>query len=98
MKDLFGLIFRKPAKILLLLTEDKVWYLSNLARESDQSYAYVASVVKFLEDKKIVSCGRKGKKRIVKLTEKGAKIAHAFNEIREEIKEEQAKLQSEVKQ
>jgi len=76
-----SLFKRKPLKILLLLLQDKQWYPSLLARESDQSYVHATKIISLLEGIDIVSSELTGKKRMIKLTEKGEKIARALEEI-----------------
>jgi predicted transcriptional regulator len=81
-KDLKTLIFHtKPVSVLTLLTQEKKWYISELARESKQTYVYATKIVKLLEKNNIVTITREKKKKIVKLTEKGEKIAKMIEEI-----------------
>ena len=76
-----SLFKHKPLKILLLLLQDKQWYSSLLARESGQSYVHATKIIASFEDMEIVSSELAGKKRVIKLTEKGEKIARALEEI-----------------
>ncbi len=71
----------KPAKLLVLLLQDKQWHTSGLARETVQSYVYATKTVQEFEKAGIILISIKGKKRIIKLTEKGEKIARSINEI-----------------
>lgn len=78
----FEILFhKKPAALLTLLLQDKLWYPSALARESGQSYVYATKIVNQFEKDGLIVCTPKGKRRIVKLTEKGDKIARTINEI-----------------
>ena len=81
-KLLTDLLFHmKPTKILLLLLQDKQWHASSLARETVQSYVYATKTIHLFEKAGLVVSSPKGKKRIIKLTEKGEKIAKALNEV-----------------
>ena len=71
----------KPSKLLILLLQDKQWHISALARESNQSYIYATTLIKLFEASGMISINSNGKKRIVKLTEKGEKIARAVQEL-----------------
>jgi predicted transcriptional regulator len=76
-----SLFKHKPLKILLLLLQDKQWYPSLLARETGQSYVHATKILVTLENIDIVSSELAGKKRVIKLTEKGEKIARSLEEI-----------------
>ena len=80
-KKISFLFKHKPLKILLLLLQDKQWYSSLLARESGQSYVHATKIIASFEDMEIISSELAGKKRVIKLTEKGEKIARALEEI-----------------
>ena len=75
------LFHEKTMKLLLLLLEPKQWYISSLAKSSDQSYVNAVNVISILEKDGIVECFRRGKKRVVKLTEKGEKVARLISEL-----------------
>jgi predicted transcriptional regulator len=79
MKRLFFHI--KPVSILILLLQDKKWSISELARESKQTYVYATKVIRALEKNNIVNISKEKKKKIVKLTEKGEKIAKMIDEM-----------------
>jgi predicted transcriptional regulator len=72
----------KPCKILTALKDtDTRWHLSKLAKSTDTTYVYVTRLVSKLEEEGILTVESKGKMRIVKLTEKGMKIANAIDEL-----------------
>ena len=71
----------KPVKILLLLREDKEWYISELARKSGVTYVYTDYVINKLEKAGLIKTDKKGRKVTVKLTEKGLHIASIFEDI-----------------
>lgn len=77
-------IFARPKPCMILVTlkdGDTTWHLSKLAKATDTTYVYVTKLISKLEEENIVSVESKGKKRIVKLTEKGMKIANAISEL-----------------
>ena len=72
----------KPCRIMMLLRDTEgAWHLSKLAKSSDTSYVYVTHLVSELEKEGLVSIESKGKKRIVKLTEKGLAVANIIQEL-----------------
>ncbi|MEM2174531.1 MAG: hypothetical protein QXI58_02770 [Candidatus Micrarchaeia archaeon] len=82
-KDIKLLIFKKPAKILVSLLQDKKWCISDLSKESNQTYVYTTKVIKLFEKSGLVTIEKEKKKKIVKLTLKGEKIAKSILEIQE---------------
>ena len=82
-KDIrYSILFkRKPLKLLLLLLQDKSWYPSLIARESGQSYVNATKILSALEKMELIVYESTKKKRIIKLTEKGAKLAKSIDEI-----------------
>lgn len=72
------LLREKPSKLFLLLLQDKQWRLSILARESNQSYVYATELIKEFTAAGLISVNSNGRKRTLKLTEKGEKIAKAL--------------------
>ena len=72
---------RKPIRILLALLQDKKWYPSLLAKESDLSYVHTSKLIDLLEEIDLVSSEFKGKTKVIRLTEKGEKLARSLEEI-----------------
>lgn len=73
----------KPCRIMILLRDNEnSWHLSKLAKSSDTTYVYVTKLITQLQKEGIVTIEPKGKKRIVKLTEKGAKVANTIHELK----------------
>ena len=74
MKSLF--LKTKPCAIFLLLKDtEQTWYASKLARASNCSYVHTTNLLSNLAKLGAVSCEKKGKQRMFKLTEKGAYLA-----------------------
>lgn len=72
----------KPCKMMVALRDnDTSWHLSKLAKSSDTTYVYVTKLISNLQKEGVVSIEQKGKKRIVRLTEKGKEIANAIHEL-----------------
>jgi predicted transcriptional regulator len=57
------------------------WHLSKLAKNSDTTYVYVTKLVSRMQKEGLVTIESKGKKRLVKLTEKGMKVANVIAEL-----------------
>jgi len=83
----------KPSRLLILLLQDKQWHTAALARESGQSYVYATELVKSFEKAGLISVSSPGRRKLVKLTEKGEKIAHSIDDILTLSFEEAAKPQ-----
>jgi predicted transcriptional regulator len=83
----------KPSNLLVLLLQDKQWHTAALARESGQSYVYATELIKSFEKAGLISVSSPGRRKIVKLTEKGEKIAHSIDDILKMSLEEIAKPQ-----
>ncbi len=76
----------KPCRIMTLLRDSETpWHLSKLAKSSDTTYVYVTRLVTQLQKEGLVVVEPKGKKRMVKLTEKGARVANAIHELKNMI-------------
>jgi predicted transcriptional regulator len=71
----------KPSKLLTLLLQDKQWHIAALARESGQSYIYATELIKSFEKAGLVLISSPGRRKIVKLTERGENIAHLIDDI-----------------
>ncbi len=73
----------KPARILTTLKDTETsWHLSKIARSTETTYVYVTKFASDLCRKGLVTIEHKGKMRVVKLTEKGTKIANALEELK----------------
>ena len=80
------LVRDKPVRIMIALKEpDTIWYLSKLAKATGTTYVFVTKFISKLEKEGIVTLETKGKKRIVKLTDKGIQVATLFEEIKNKL-------------
>lgn len=75
------ILHKKPAKLITLLLQDKPWQTASLARESGQSYVYATNLIKTFESTGLISISLSGRRRMIKLTEKGERLAHLIDEI-----------------
>ncbi|MBI5046142.1 hypothetical protein HZC07_00215 [Candidatus Micrarchaeota archaeon] len=76
----------KPSRILLILKDTNAqWHLSKIARDTGTTYVYVTKFITLLRQKELVSIEPKGKKRIVKLTEKGFEVANLVDELKKKL-------------
>jgi predicted transcriptional regulator len=64
-----------------LKNTESTWYLSKLAKATDTTYVYVTNLVRKLEKDGYLIIEHTGKKRIVKLTEKGLLVANAIDDL-----------------
>ena len=71
----------KPCRILITLRNtDNDLHLSKLAKETHTTYVYVTHFITRLESQGFVTITAIGKKRVVKLTEKGLVVANSLDE------------------
>jgi DNA-binding MarR family transcriptional regulator len=87
MKDNLDIFFRKkPALMLIALKRlAKARYGSILAKEIDCTYSHAVKILQNLEKLSLVSFEKKGRIKLIKLTDKGAEIAGNIEEIRDMI-------------
>jgi DNA-binding MarR family transcriptional regulator len=87
MKDNLDIFFRKkPALMLIALKRlAKARYGSILAKEIDCTYSHAVKILQNLEKLNLVSFEKKGRIKLIKLTEKGTEIAGNIEEIRDRI-------------
>jgi len=71
----------KPCKMMLLLKESGSRYITEIAKESGATYVHTTKLLRKLEEGGFVTIEKNGKKRMVKLTEKGGKVAAALSEV-----------------
>lgn len=81
----FNLFFRrKPSTILITLLEDeRAKYGSVIAKKTDCTYSHVVKILKSLEKLKLVEFEKKGRIKVIKLTELGKQVAEHIKKIKE---------------
>ncbi len=84
MKDAFDTFFRKkPALILIALKKSvRARYGSLLAKEVDCTYSHAVKILQSLEKYGLVGFEKKGRIKLIKLTQKGQNVAEAIQKIR----------------
>lgn len=76
----------KPVSVLINLKDSETsWYPSKLATASNSTFVYVHHLVSLLEKEGLVVTETKGKKRMVKLTERGLKVAMLLDNVKSEL-------------
>lgn len=83
-KKIFGTFFReKPAMMLIALKNGSSdIYASSLAKTVDCTYSHVVKILQEMERYNIVGFERQGRLKIIRLTEKGSKVASSIEDIR----------------
>lgn len=76
---------KQAAALILLKDQNSSWHLSKIARQAGSTYVYITKLMSLLEKKGLVAIETKGKKRLVKLTEKGLKLANLLDEARAQL-------------
>ncbi len=76
---------KSVAAFILLRDQNTNWHLSKIARQSNSTYIYITKLMSILEKKGLVTIETKGKKRLVKLTEKGATLANLLDEAKGQL-------------
>jgi len=84
MKDNLDIFFRKkPALMLIALKRlAKARYGSILAKEIDCTYSHAVKILQNLEKLNLVIFEKRGRIKLIKLTEKGEEIAENIEKIR----------------
>ncbi len=76
---------KQVAALTVLKDRETPWHLSKIARGSGTTYVYITKLMVILEAKGLVTLESLGKKRIVKLTEKGIKLANLLDEAKSQL-------------
>ena len=84
MKDNFDIFFRrKPALMLVALRKlSKARYGSVLAKEVDCTYSHAVKILQTLEELGLVKFEKKGRIKLIELTNKGEEIAEHIDSIK----------------
>lgn len=88
MADNLDIFFRrKPALMLVSLKKNtRMRYGSVLAKEVDCTYSHAVKILQTLEQLKLVEFDKKGRIKLISLTEKGRQVADAIESIQNLIK------------
>jgi predicted transcriptional regulator len=72
----------KQTRIIMVLKDtSQNWYLSTLAKNTSTTYVHACNFINRCEALGIVSSEKHGKIKVVKLTEKGLKLAESLSNI-----------------
>jgi DNA-binding MarR family transcriptional regulator len=84
-KDTFNMFFRKkPAMILIALKRGgRARYGSLLAKEIDCTYSHAVKILQSLEKYGLVVFEKKGRIKLIKLTNKGIEVADHMQKIKD---------------
>lgn len=77
------MLFLKEKQVAALLTlkdQSVIWHLSKIAKHGNSTYVYITKLMSILEKLELVVIETKGNRRIVKLTNKGFKLANSLEE------------------
>jgi DNA-binding MarR family transcriptional regulator len=87
MKNNLEVFFRrKPAMMLVALKRlAKARYGSMLAKEIDCTYSHAVKILQNLEKLNLVQFEKKGRIKLIKLTNKGNEIAECIDKIRNQL-------------
>ena len=87
MNNNFDIFFRrKPALMLVSLKKNtRMRYGSILAKEVDCTYSHAVKILQTLENLRLVVFEKKGRVKIIQLTEKGTNVADAIENIQQII-------------
>ena len=88
MKDNFDIFFRrKPALMLVALKNNsRMRYGSILAKEVDCTYSHAVKILQTLEELGLVVFEKKGRIKLIQLTNRGSDVAGAIEDIKKHIK------------
>jgi len=72
--------------LVCLKKNNRMRYGSVLAKEVDCTYSHAVKILQTLESLKLVDFEKKGRIKLIKLTNKGREVANAIEEIQKLIK------------
>jgi len=83
-KNIFEILFLhpKPVKMLTSLKMDDVRYATQVSKAVDCTYSHTVKVLEMFRRLGLVQFEKKGRIKIVKLTDNGVDIAHDFEGLR----------------
>lgn len=83
-KKIFSVFFReKPAMMLVtLLTSTNEHYASSLAKIVDCTYSHIVKILNEMQKAGLIVFKKQGRLKVLKLTEKGQKVAQNIDDIR----------------
>ncbi len=76
---------KQVAALTVLKDQNTSWHLSKIARQTGTTYVYITKLMSILEKKGLVTLETKGKRRLVKLTERGLKLANLLEDAKTQL-------------
>ncbi|MEM5778038.1 MAG: winged helix DNA-binding protein [Candidatus Aenigmatarchaeota archaeon] len=94
-KNIFEMLFLhpKPVKMLTSLKNEEIRYATQVSKVVDCTYSHTVKVLEMFRKLGLVEFEKKGRVKLVKLTENGIDIAHDFEGLRRKF----AKLGANIK-
>lgn len=88
----------KPVKILLTIRRSSMeTYATKIRERIDSTYAHTVKTISTLEDEGFIQSEKKGRKRVLELTDKGEEYAEVFEEMSQVMEFGEAKSQNRLK-
>ena len=86
-KKIFSVFFReKPAMMLVtLLNSTQEHYASSLAKVVDCTYSHIVKILNEMQKAGLIVFKKQGRLKVLKLTEKGQKVAQSIDNIRNNL-------------
>ncbi len=84
----------KPVRILVKLSRRSDYYASALSTEVDATYSHTVKILQRMKKHSLVEFEKKGRKKIVKLTEEGDNLAGILRELVQEFETHEMKTPS----
>lgn len=83
-KNIFEILFLhpKPVKMLTSLKNEEIRYATQVSKTVDCTYSHTVKVLEMFKKLGLVEFEKKGRVKLVKLTDNGVDIAHDFEGIR----------------
>ena len=83
-KNIFEILFLhpKPVKMLTSLKNEEVRYATQVSKVVDCTYSHTVKVLELFRKLGLVQFEKKGRIKLVKLTDTGIEIAHDFEGLR----------------
>lgn len=87
-KNVFEILFlhAKPVKMLTSLKADAIQYATQVSKVVDCTYSHTVKVLDQFRRLGLVKFEKKGRIKLIKLTDEGMEIAHDFEGIRRKFK------------
>lgn len=84
----------KPVKALMAISNsnDQI-YASQIAEEIDTTYSHTVKIISRLKEQDMVKSSKQGRKKVLRLTDKGRSYANLFEEL-SQVDDEQIDLMS----